>query len=177
LPVIDHLAELHCDARLLRFCEYVFRGVPWGRIPDYRSIDFIAIPDLAPQCFAVDVRGGLENGLLIKYSGTQIDEHFERNVQGLYLENVYRDKARFESVRDMYRRCISERVVCFRRRPSSIDFRIVGKVDGVQDLLLVPCVSDGGNRVEFVVGIGVFIEGTNMDRSGRERLAYLGLGC
>ena len=175
MSVSSHLGELTANRSVLRFCEFVFRDVAWGRLPDYARIEFIRIPDLAPMCFAVDVRGGVEGGLPIKYSGTAIDDHFGRNVQGMRLAEVHPDPSRFLRVREMYRRCIVDRTACFRRRASRYNHRIVGSLDGVQDLFLIPCVNRDGDAVEFVVGIGSFMRNPPPGEEC-ERIAYLGLG-
>ena len=83
------VAELTEIAVIREFCEFIVSGLGEKTLPDYATIDMIKVPRLAPNMFVHDYRDGIEQGLLVKFSGTAIDEHYGRVLQGRYVEENY----------------------------------------------------------------------------------------
>jgi hypothetical protein len=54
-------------------------------MPAYKSLDLMDIPRLVPHIWVIDARRGIDDGLMILFSGTDIDLHFGRNLMGSYL--------------------------------------------------------------------------------------------
>ena len=148
------------NAGTWQFVDFVLASASDGALPDYRQLDMMQVPSIVPNLFVIDLRGGYEKGLLIKFSGTLIDEHFGGNIQGRFLEDVYRGDRDVTTIRDLYRRCADDSEVYFRQRTSSYEFHIRGIERGAQDLLIIP-ISDSRidaecRRVAYLLGIASF---------------------
>lgn len=74
---------------MIEFHDFVAAHAGTSGLPDWAKIDLMEIPHLVPNIFVHDYRAGTENGLLVMFSGTAIDENQGQVVQGNYLENVY----------------------------------------------------------------------------------------
>lgn len=142
------------------FVDFVLAAAPDGGLPDYTRIDPMRVPDLVRNMFVIDLRNGYADGLLIKFSGTMIDEHFGTNVQGRRLEDVYRGDRDVTTMRDLYRRCADRSELYFRQRESSYEFNVRGIERGAQDLLIIPAsdsrIDESGKKVLYLIGIASF---------------------
>ena len=87
--VRDRVAALTDSSKVLQFCDFIITGLGDGALPTYESIDLMQVPHLAPHIFVHDYRGGIDQGMLVKFSGTAIDEHYGKVLQGRYVEEVY----------------------------------------------------------------------------------------
>lgn len=135
-----------------------------GLMPVFEKLDPMAFPALVPLMFTIDVRDGLDKGLLVKFSGTQVDSHFGENLQGNTLEAVYQGDPDREELVERFRRCAENREIYFRQRATDYDLRMFGRERGAQDLLIVPMTSSSDPesgvgdppKVSYFCGIASF---------------------
>jgi hypothetical protein len=149
------LAGLTADPVILEFCEFILGGMGGRVLPDYNEIDLMQAPRLAPHVFVHDYRDGTEPGMLVKFSGTAIDEHYGKVLQGRYLEEFYTGDDGPDRYFPLHRRAISERRPFFAARPVRYDEGTPRERRKQSTTLYFPCSSDG-QVVNFGIGVVTF---------------------
>jgi len=152
---LSQIRSLTSDENILAFADFVISARGKRRFAAHDSLDLMTIPRLVPQIFIADFRNGMDNGILIKFSGSHIDEYFGRNIQGKYLDDVYNGRDGLDFVREVYRRCHVNGQICFRRKSTSFNHRIFGERDVLQTFLLIPCSTDD-QVVDYGIGYAIY---------------------
>jgi len=149
--ICDRVAEL-TDSQLIReFCEFIVAGLEGRALPDYDNIDLMQVPRLAPHVFVHDYRGGTEQGMLVKFSGTALDEHYGRVLQGRYIEENYTGSDGPDLYFPLHRRAIAERRPFLARRAILFDAGKPAERFKRSTVLYFPCSSDG-ETVNYGIG-------------------------
>lgn len=155
--ILSQIRSLTTIENMLAFAEFVISGRGEKRFADFNSLDLMAVPRLVPQIFVADFRNGMDDGILIKFSGSYIDEYFGRNIQGKYLDDIYNGRDGLDFVREIYRRCYVNGQLCFRRKSTSYTHRIFGERDVLQTFILFPCSTDD-QVVDYGIGYAVYTD-------------------
>lgn len=153
--ICNRVAELTEIAVIREFCEFIVSGLGDKTLPDYATIDLMQVPRLAPNMFVHDYRDGIEQGLLVKFSGTAIDEHYGRVLQGRYVEENYTGSDGPDHYFPLHRRAIAERRPFFAKRSILFDQGSEKERFKQSTTLYFPCSSDG-QTVNFGIGAVVF---------------------
>lgn len=150
--ICDRVATL-TDAPIIReFCDFIAAGLDGRDLPDYDTIDLMRVPRLAPHIFVHDYRAGVEKGMLVKFSGTALDEHYGRVLQGRYIEESDTGSDGPEHYFPLHRRAIAARRPFLAKRAILFDAGIPMERCKRSTVLYFPCSSDG---VTVNYGIGV----------------------
>ena len=128
---------------------------------------------IAALCSAIDVRRNAGGRLLIKYSGTLIDEHCGRNIQGALLEQSDSDASRYCRIWEIYRHCIGDRTVCFRRTVLNYHHRIGARLKAAG--AVAGAVSQQRRGVRRLRGGYWHLQGRSVAGKKDNKLPYLGL--
>lgn len=153
--VRDHVAGLTDSSMMLQFCDFIIAGMGDGPLPTYDSIDLMKVPHLAPHIFVHDYRGGIEQGMLVKFSGTAIDEHYGKVLQGRYVEDVYTGSDGPGLYFPLHYRAIAEQRPFFARRSVLFDQGRPMERYKQSTTLYFPCSSDGMST-NYGVGMVIF---------------------
>jgi hypothetical protein len=148
----DKIRDLTDNKLILNFCDFVLEDVKAGSFPDYNKINLMTVPKLVPNIYVIDFRKGVENGLLMKFSGTKIDKHFGQNIQGKYLEETYTGDDKKEILFELYRICFFDKKPIFANRVVHYDEGKTNARYRLSTLLFLPCSSDG-EEINFGVGM------------------------
>jgi hypothetical protein len=153
--VRDRVAALTDLSMVLQFCDFVIAGVGGRPLPVYETIDLMKAPHLVPHIFVHDYRGGTERGMLVKFSGTAIDEHYGKVLQGRYVEDVYTGNDGPGLYFPLHRQAIADRRPFFARRSVVFDQGRPNERYKESTTLYFPCSSDGAS-VNYGIGVVVF---------------------
>ncbi|MCW8914987.1 MAG: hypothetical protein OQK24_03935 [Magnetovibrio sp.] len=85
----ERISALTDRDTILEFCNFITSQTQMNGMLDYKKMDLMQIYQLLHQVVVIDYRDGIDNGILINYSGTAIDENFGHVLQGNYLEDAY----------------------------------------------------------------------------------------
>lgn len=151
----DRVASLTTIPAMLDFCDFIVEGLGARDLPDYETIDLIKVPRLAPHIFVHDYRGGLEKGMLVKFSGTAIDEHYGKVLQGRYIEDIYTGNDGPDRYFPLHHRAIAERRPFFARRTTVYDAGAQVERYKLSSTLYFPCSSDG-ETVNYGIGAAFY---------------------
>ncbi|PIW28738.1 MAG: hypothetical protein COW30_06705 [Rhodospirillales bacterium CG15_BIG_FIL_POST_REV_8_21_14_020_66_15] len=153
--VCDRVAELTDQPDIREFCNFIIVGLDGRALPDYETIDLMKVPRLAPHVFVHDYRAGTEKGMFVKFSGTAIDEHYGKVLQGQYIEEFYTGSDGADRYFPLHRRAIAERRPFFAKR--AVLFDRGGPRERIKQstALYFPCSSDG-LAVNYGIGVAVF---------------------
>ena len=145
--VRDRVAALTDLSMVREFCDFIIAGLDGRAMPAYETIDL--------HVFVHDYRGGIEQGMLVKFSGTAIDEHYGKVLQGRYVEDVYTGSDGAAHYFPLHYRAIAECRPFFARRS------VVFDQDGPRErfkqstTLYFPCSPDG-KGVNYGIGVVIF---------------------
>ncbi|MAN79815.1 MAG: hypothetical protein CMM77_16385 [Rhodospirillaceae bacterium] len=153
--VRDRVAALTDSSKVLQFCDFIITGLGDGALPTYESIDLMQVPHLAPHIFVHDYRGGIDQGMLVKFSGTAIDEHYGKVLQGRYVEEVYTGSDGPGLYFPLHYRAIADRRPFFARRSVLFDQGRPMERYKQSTTLYFPCSSDGMST-DYGVGMVIF---------------------
>ncbi|HBC09142.1 MAG TPA: hypothetical protein DC046_16395 [Rhodospirillaceae bacterium] len=153
--VRDRVAALTDLSMMREFCDFIIAGLDGRALPVYETIDLMKVPHLAPHIFVHDYRGGVERGMLVKFSGTAIDEHYGKVLQGRYVEEVYTGSDGPTHYFPLHYRAIAECRPFFARR--SIVFDQGGPMERYKQstTLYIPCSQDG-RTANYGIGVVLF---------------------
>lgn len=151
----DRLAALTVIPAMLEFCDFIVAGLGGRMLPDYETIDLMAVPRLAPHIFVHDYRAGIDKGMLVKFSGTAIDEHYGKVLQGRYIEEFYTGDDGADRYFPLHRRAIAERRPFFARRTIVYDVGTPKERYKLSSALYFPCSSDG-RTVNYAIGMSFY---------------------
>ncbi|MBC8337855.1 MAG: hypothetical protein ISR51_07615 [Rhodospirillales bacterium] len=97
---MEKFKDLAQDEDILAFADFLASQPGELRFPDYKAMDLMKIPRLVPNVWVLDFQNGLEDGLIVHFSGTKIDAHFGRNITGLDFEKIYPGEHKKELIED-----------------------------------------------------------------------------
>lgn len=91
LPFIDiqKLRELAADERIIAFAGFINTNADGKAFPDYETMNLMDIAALVSHVCVIKVTPMNGKRLLFHFSGTAFDDLYEKNTQGLYLEDFY----------------------------------------------------------------------------------------
>jgi|GEM_PF-802190 len=157
MDTIQQIRALTNNDDILAFADYVVAARGDRSFTALDSIDLMKIPRLVTRVFIADFRNGFDDGILIKFSGRHIDQYFGQNIQGKYLDDVYNGSDGIDFVRNIYWRCHANGEICFRKRSSQFEHRILGQRDVLQKFILFPCSADDVT-VDHGIGLSVYAD-------------------
>lgn len=154
-PYIDlaRLQELDADDKILEFAAFINRNAAGLAFPNYKSMDLMEIPSLVKFIYVIKVEPKDGKRLLFHFCGTALDEIYEKNVQGLYLEDFYSGDNK-ETVINNINAIIDEKRPYYFVNTAQFkqpDYEKRRKIKR----LGVPCSSDG-NTIDFNIGLVYF---------------------
>lgn len=153
--VRDRVAALTDVSMVREFCDFIIAGLDGRALPVYETIDLMQVPHLAPHIFVHDYRGGTERGMLVKFSGTAIDEHYGKVLQGRYVEDVYTGSDGAAHYFPLHRQAIAACRPFFARRSVVFDQGRPTERDKQSTTLYFPCSPDG-KTANYGIGVVVF---------------------
>jgi hypothetical protein len=152
----NQVSEITDNQPLLQFCDFVLAETKNGELPDYEKMDLMEIPSLVPNIFVHDYREGIEDGLLIKFSGTKLDENYGQVVQGRYLQDTYTGDDGEDKYLPLHYEAISRKKPFYANRTVHYNSASYGEKFRMSEALFFPCSSDQVS-VNYAMGI-VFFE-------------------
>lgn len=161
--VRDRVAALTDVSMVREFCDFIIAGLAGRALPVYEIIDLMKVPHLAPHIFVHDYRGGIERGMLVKFSGTAIDEHYGKVLQGRYVEEVYTGDDGATHYFPLHYQAIADCRPFFARRSIAFDQGRPTERYKQSTTLYFPCSPDGKTAN---YGIGVVVFGPAQEESG-----------
>lgn len=147
------ITELGGSAKHAAFAAFIEMNLHGRAMPAYKSLDLMEIPRLVPQIWVIDARRGIDDGLMILFSGTDIDLHFGRVLMGSCLTDNYAENYSRE-VFAAYRQVITDRRALYTER-SDYYPGVEPEVERRIKVVLFPCAEDGSN-VDFAIGLTTF---------------------
>jgi len=122
--------------------------------PRFNIRNLMRIPHLVPHVFTFDFRGGIDDGLLIAYSGTGLDRKYGFNVSGTTLDNIYLGDDNKNDVLNGYRRVYLDKTTFYSHRTIRIG-QDEWSPDRVAESLMFPC-SENQRDIDFGWGMVIF---------------------
>lgn len=154
MSVREHIRQLTDHEKILAFCDFAFSDVKEGGLPDCELLDLMQVPKLVPNMFIHDYREGIEKGLLIKFSGTRLDEHFGQVIQGKYVQDTYTGDDAKEIYLPLHYKAIERKRPFFARRTVSFEGKFTRDKYSLSTAMYVPCTS---NQVDVNYAIGIVL--------------------
>ena len=153
--VREQVAEATDAPVILGFCDFILDGLGDLPLPDYAAIDLMRVPRLTPHVFVHDYRAGWDRGMLVKFSGTVLDEHYGKVLQGHVVEDYYGGEDADRLFPLHYSALKARRPFLAKR---SILFDAGGPAERFKQstTLFFPCSSDGGDTIDFGIGATVY---------------------
>lgn len=153
--VRDRVAALTDVSMVREFCDFIIAGLDGRALPVYETIDLMQVPHLAPHIFVHDYRGGVERGMPVKFSGTAIDEHYGKVLQGRYVEEVYTGSDGATHYFPLHYRAIAACRPFFARRAVVFDQGRPTERYKQSTTLFFPCSPDG-KTANYGIGVVIF---------------------
>lgn len=155
MPFVDTslLTRLDAHSKIIEFANYINIVADVAPFPDYLAMDLMNVASLVSNIYVVKVEPKDDKRLLIHFSGTNIDDLYERNVTGHYLEDIYTGDNR-EAVMDNMNALIDQKqsyyfVDTAEYKQASYQKRRIMK------RIACPCSSDG-ETINYLVGLVIF---------------------
>lgn len=101
---LETVKSLNLEGNFVRFAAHVLSSGKDEHHPDLATIDLMEIPRLVPNIYIMDFRKGIEDGLLMKFAGTAVEENYPTPLQGGYLDKLYTGHDAKELFMETYRR-------------------------------------------------------------------------
>lgn len=156
LTEIDQtVRQLTDDPYIHEFCDFVLSCLGDRSLPDRQAIDLMKIPKLVPNIFIHDYRDGLDKGMMVNFSGTAIDAHYGKVLQGSYIEEFYTGNDGPDLYFPLHRQAIDNRRPFFARRAVYFDQGKMSEKFRLSTTLFFPC-SSNGKDVNYGIGIVCF---------------------
>lgn len=153
--VREQVAEATDAPVILGFCDFILGGVGDRPLPDYASINLMLVPRLTPHLFVHDYRAGWGQGMLVKFSGTELDEHYGKVLQGHVVEDYYTgDDA--DRLFPLHYQALEARRPFLAKRSILFDAGLPTERLKRSTVLFFPCSSDDGATVDFGIGATVY---------------------
>jgi len=155
MTITEQIRKLTDSQKILEFSDFVLSGSNDSNLPDCEKLDLMKIPKLVPNIFIADHREGIEKGILIKFSGTLVDERFGQNIQGKFIEDVYAGHDMKEMVSDLHRASYLDKKPFFAKR---VVYYAKGKKEEnrrLSTVIFFPC-SSNGKDVNYGMGMAVY---------------------
>ena len=149
------IRELTQDKLILEFCDFVLDGVDEGKLPDFNSLDLMSVPSLVPNIIVFDYRKGVDDGLLVKFSGTNIDNRFGQNIQGKIFEDVYTGHDIKDVVIELHHSSYYRKEAFYTRRIVNYDSDTQNSNSQLSTVVLFPCSSNGVD-IDYGIGFGKY---------------------
>ena len=150
---ISLLTKLVADKKIIKFAEFINSEAQGASYPDYKTIDLMKIASLVKYIYVVKVVPKGDKRLLIHFSGTSIDELYEKNVTGQYLEDIYTGDNK-EAILNNMNALVDEKKSFYYvntakfKQPAYEKRRIMKR-------LACPCSSDG-ETINYYIGLVIF---------------------
>jgi len=153
LTYADQIAALGGTVKHIEFAEYIAANLNGAKMPDYKTLDLMQIPQLVPHIWVIDAREGVGKGMKFLFSGTEIDRHFGRNLMGVYLVD---NNAGIHSreVYGAYRSVFIDKQPVFTER-SDYYPDVEPQVERRIRTVCFPCSNDG-ETVDYGIGLATF---------------------
>jgi len=152
------LEKLDVDPRHGEFVDFLDKNRGARDFVDYKALNLMSIPHLIPNLWVLDFRNGIENGLVIQFSGSKIDEAFGENLMGKNLEDVFQGHPKDEMM-NAYKSVYTRKQAVFISRSDYYENRGVQSLRKIK-VLLYPC-STNDVDINYCVGLTTytFVEG------------------
>ena len=148
---LDSIRKLSGNKIITRFAEFVISESGEQVFPDYKTLDLMKIANLVQYTWVIDFTNGIEEGLLLHFSGTKRDDHYGRNCTGLKLNDLYTGEYSEQLIEQGYNQVYLQGKTCFSKR-SDVHFINDRSKYRVVESLMFPCSS---NQKEINYGLGI----------------------
>lgn len=150
-PRFEAVKALGLEANFEAFATHVLASGADEYHPNLAQIDLMRIPSLVPNIYIIDFRNGIEDGLLMKFAGTAVEENYPSPLQGNYLDKVYTGHDSKELLMNIYRNAylnaesfFTRRVVRYLEAEEEDKYRLA-------TVLFIVCYADSG-AVDYGIG-------------------------
>ncbi|NQW00986.1 MAG: hypothetical protein HQ483_14875 [Rhodospirillales bacterium] len=150
----DKITALSDNPKILAFAEFVISEAGDRPYPDYRQIDLMKVAGLVSHVFVLDYRAGFEGGILIHFSGTEIDDLFGHNITGQRSDTFYSGDDIGVFIMKLYRQAYVTGQPAYTRRSVHFKDATIDKNRIVENIMF-PCSSDG-DTIDFGLGFAQF---------------------
>jgi hypothetical protein len=147
---VERVAQLTSSKLILAFSEFVISATGPREFPSYKQINLMEVPKLVPNIFVFDYRKGIDNGILIHFSGTYLDNFFGYNFTGKYAEEIYVGGDNTELIIECYRGGHDKKRHCFARRSVAFRDHQINRHRYAESILF-QCSTDGAN-LDYAIG-------------------------
>jgi len=115
---LDYVRTLTSHPNLLEFCAFMIEERGDNSFPCFNLSNLLRLPHLVQHSFAIDYRGGIENGILVAHGGTNLDREYGFNISNTTLEDIYPKDENRDPLLTGYRRSFVEKKNFYCRRIS-----------------------------------------------------------
>ena len=148
---IEKIRELTSHPRILEFASFVLLEGGRGVLPDYKKLDLIKIPKCIPCIWVIDYRASNHDDLVVKFTGSKLDEFWKTNVQKLgSIKKLYHGDDYEDVVPKMYHSALADKKVAYSLRYVHFHDDSGGKRVCIESIMF-PC-SSNGKDVDYGIG-------------------------
>jgi len=155
MAIYEQICKRTDNQKILDFCTFVLSGVSDGDLPDYNHLDMMQVPGLVPNIFVHDYRHGFEDGFLIKFSGTKLDENYGQSIQGKRFQDTYSGDDAKEKYIPLHYESIERKKPFLAIRTVLYDGGFTHEKYRLSTTVFFPCSSDQ-ETVNFAIGMVLF---------------------
>lgn len=119
------------------------------------NIDLMAMPKLVPNIYILDFRKGIDDGLLMKFAGTEVERNYPTRLQGNYLDKAYTGHDSKELFMNVYRRAYQHGESFFTRRVVRYEEENDDQKYRLATALFFTCFSGTGD-VDYGIGLAFY---------------------
>lgn len=151
---IQKIEAVTSNPKFITFAEFAISVAGDKNFPSYREMDLMKIHSLVPNIWVFDFRNGLDNGVKYHFSGSKVDEHLDRTLTGLTLEETYPGEDYEQVVKGCYHQVYLQKKTAYTYRMARYVDSIIDRVNLVETLMF-PC-SENNADIDFGVGLATF---------------------
>ena len=152
---LEKIRELKVGPSIIEFAEFLVQQKGENEFPDYRKLDLMKIPRMVSHLWVMDFRSVSENGLLVHFSGTKVDEQYGFNIMGKTFDECYTGDYKEQLIEEYFTPVYASKKIGFTRRKDFYQDS-TWRTHRVIETMLFPCSSDG-EVINFGAGVTNFM--------------------
>lgn len=155
LSRLDVIESITTDPRFIEFSKRVLASGPCEDRPNMANIDLMSMPALVPNIYILDFRKGIDDGLLMKFAGSEVERNYPKPLQGNYLDKLYTGHDHKELFMNVYRRAYQHGESFYTRRVVRYEENGDDQKYRLATALFFTCFSEAG-AVDYGIGLAYY---------------------
>lgn len=148
---INKIKSISDVPEIIEFSEFILSKCSHDDVPELEISQLIEVPVLVTRTFVMSDVPDKNKRLLMKYSGTKIDEQFNRNITGEYFEDLIKGDDCSKIIQNFYDVLQTQKVGFLRHK---IELNTTGRIDQKHvSRISFPCLF---NNEKSIIGQVIF---------------------